>query len=69
MAIKKQLIIPTAINVLTAVNEILLTRSKAGLSMDVDLPSLRRRALMVVKEAGTLTVQMDVAIPSDDFTR
>jgi hypothetical protein len=64
-----QVIIPTAINVLTAMNELLITRAKAGDATDVTLPSLRRRALMVVKETGVLTIQLDVPNTETDFTR
>ena len=49
---KVQLIIPTSINLLTAVNEALVTLTKAGETASVSIPSLRRRALMVVKEHG-----------------
>lgn len=64
-----QVIIPTAINLITATNEVLITRAKAGLTSEIDLPSLRRRALMVVKEQGVLTIQLDVPVEQTDFTR
>ena len=64
-----QLIIPTAINTLCAVNETLISRTKAGLPTDIALPSLRRRALLIVKEAGVLSVQMTVTDPNSDFNR
>ena len=64
-----QLIIPTAINTLCAVNETLISRKKAGLPTDITLPSLRRRALLIVKEAGVLSVQMTVISPDSDFNR
>ena len=64
-----QVIIPTAINVLTATNEVLITRAKNDLTAQIDLPSLRRRALMIIKEQGVLTVQMDVPSATTDFTR
>lgn len=64
-----QVIIPTAINVLTATNEVLITRAKAGETPEIELPSLRRRALMMVKEQGVLTVQIDVPVDATDFTR
>lgn len=65
-----QLIIPTAINMITAVNEVFVTRHKAGQPIEVDIPTLRRRALMVVKESGVLALQM--TFPPDntrDFNR
>lgn len=64
-----QVIIPTAINVLTATNETLITRARADLPAEIDLPSLRRRALLMVKEIGVLTVQQDVPIEDTNFTR
>lgn len=64
-----QVIIPTAINVVTATNEVLITRAKADLTPEIELPSLRRRALMIVKEQGVLTVQHDVPVETTDFTR
>ena len=65
---KVQLIIPTSINLLTAVNEALVTLTKAGETASVSIPSLRRRALLVVKEIGVLPIQ--TVVPDDDsFTR
>jgi len=59
-AVRVQLIIPTGINLLTAVNETFLTLHKAGETVGVVLPSLRRRALLVVKEIGVLPIQSDI---------
>lgn len=64
-----QVIIPTAINLLTATNEVLITCTKAGKTPEIELPSLRRRALMVIKEQGILVVQLDVPVGGTDFTR
>ena len=71
MATKEQIqvIIPTAINTLCAVNETLISRKKEGLTTDISLPSLRRRALLIVKEAGVLSVQMTVTSTDSDFDR
>lgn len=71
MATKEQVqvIIPTAINALCAVNETLITRKKEGLSTSITLPSLRRRALLIVKEAGVLSIQMTVLAKTTDFDR
>lgn len=63
------LIIPTAINLMTAVNEVMVNRQKAGLPREIDLPSLRRRALLVVNEVGVLPIQMDFPVETTDFTR
>jgi len=64
-----QVILPTAINVVTAVNEVLITRKKEGLSTEIKLPSLRRRALLIVKEAGALSIQMLVKSTATDYNR
>ena len=64
-----QLIVPTAINLLTELNEVMLTRHRAGLTREIELPSLRRRALMVVREIGVLPVQTEVVTSDTGFTR
>ena len=64
-----QVIIPTAINLLTATNEVLLTRARANETVEIELPSLRRRALLAVKEQGVVTIQMDLPIEETNFTR
>lgn len=50
-------VIPTAINVLTVVNDALLTARRQGFTGTVELPSLRRRARMVVHRIGVLPVR------------
>jgi len=68
MSERVQLIIPTSINVLTAVNEVFLQQNKNGEDIGISLPSLRRRALMIVNEIGVLPIQ--TVVPTDDsFTR
>lgn len=62
-------IIPTSINVITAVNDALITRARNGETAEVELPSLRRRALMVVQEKGVLTVQQDAPFDETNFSR
>jgi len=52
-----RVIIPTSINLLTALNDVFLTLHRAGEPLEVGLPSLRRRALLVVNEIGTLPIQ------------
>jgi hypothetical protein len=71
MATKEQIqvIIPTAVNTLCAVNETLISRKKAGMVTDISLPSLRRRALLIVKEVGVLSLQMTVPSEDSDFNR
>lgn len=62
-------IIPTAINVITAVNDALITRTRNSETSEVNLPSLRRRALMVTQEKGLLTVQQDMSFDETDYSR
>lgn len=57
MATRTVVIIPSAINLLTAVTAEMAPLRTAGLPMTMELPSLRRRALLAVREAGTLTIQ------------
>ena len=52
-----QLIVPTSINVLTAVNETMLRRQLQGETPSISLPSLRRRALLIVNESAVLAIQ------------
>jgi len=61
---RRQLILPTGINVITAVNNVLITRGRAGLTPEIYLPSLRRRALLVVGGIGTLTIHLDLTVTS-----
>lgn len=56
MADKVQVIIPTSINLLTAINETFVTQKKNGDVVGINLPSLRRRALLVVNEVGVLPI-------------
>jgi hypothetical protein len=63
-----KIIIPTAINLLTAVNEILISQQKLAMTPAVELPSLRRRALLVVNETSSLPITT-VAVPTGNFTR
>jgi hypothetical protein len=71
MATKEQiqLIIPTAVNTLCAINETLISRKKARLPTDITLPSLRRRALLIVNEVGVLPIQTTVVSTDSDFNR
>lgn len=63
-----KLIVPSAINLLTAVNESYLTLNKKGEELSIALPSLRRRATLVIKEKGVLPIQ-DFTVPDDSFVR
>lgn len=53
---KVKLILPSAVNVLLMLNDKIVTARRKGLSAEVALPSLRRRAKMVVHEEGVLPV-------------
>lgn len=68
MSDRVQVIIPTSINVLTAVNDVFLKESRDGTDLSITLPSLRRRALMIVKEMGVLPIQT-VVPPDTSYTR
>lgn len=50
------LIIPTGVNLLTAVNSALVEKRKTGETPEIILPSLRRRALLVVTGVSTLPI-------------
>lgn len=56
MSTDVKIIIPTSINLLTAVNENFVQQRKASQTLQIDLPSLRRRALLVVNETGALPI-------------
>ncbi len=53
---KVQVIVPTAINLLTAETERLVQAKRASTVALVELPSLRSRARMVVAESGVLPI-------------
>ena len=57
MASKVTLVIPTAVNVVTAVAENINKNRRLGFDPQVSLPSVRQRAYMVVNETGVLPVQ------------
>lgn len=58
---RAQLIVPTSINFLTAVNDRLLRKQRQGDTPSITLPSLRRRALLIVKENSMLALQNVIA--------
>lgn len=51
-----KLIIPTSINMLTLANETILRNYRRGQAAELTLPSLRRRAKMIVAEEGMVAV-------------
>lgn len=63
------LIIPTAINVLCAVNEGIVQNRRRGLDGLIELPTLRNRAKMMVSEQGVLPITQEVVQETDYFTR
>jgi hypothetical protein len=69
MADRTRVIVPSAINVLTMVNDNLVKNRRRGLPGVVELPSLRRRAYMIVNETGLLPVKELEDEPGSDFTR
>lgn len=66
MADSVKLIIPTSINLLNAVNENFVQQRKASQTLQIDLPSLRRRALLVVNEVGTLPIAQQTTALNPD---
>lgn len=48
---------PSAINLLTAAHEEMLTLRRIDVDINVTLPSLRRRALLVVRELAPLSMR------------
>lgn len=68
MADQVKLIVPTPINLLTAANATFLQQNGRNATLEILLPSLRRRALLVIKETGVLPIQ--IATPEEEsFTR
>ena len=63
------LIIPTAINLVCAVNASIIQNRRKGLDGEVILPSLRNRARMAVYESGVLPVQQIMTDEKTPFTR
>ena len=68
MATRTVLIIPTTINVLTAVNDAIITNRLRGQDGTVTLPDLQARAQMFVSEIGVLPLQQYVAADTGSFT-
>lgn len=67
---KTQVIVPTAINVLTLVNDSVIAARRAGDAVNIALPSIRQRARLIVNEEGALQVAATTptADPAD-YTR
>lgn len=69
MANRKKLIVPSSINILTMVNESILQNRKKGFEGQVELPSLRRRAKLIVNETGLIPVSTEEEQDEIFFTR
>lgn len=70
MTRRTQVIVPTAINVLMLVNDSVIASRKAGDPVNIILPSMRKRAKLIVNEEGSLQVSVDVPkVDPADFTR
>jgi hypothetical protein len=67
---RTQIIVPTAINVLTLINDSVIAARKANDPVDIALPSIRKRARLIVNGEGTLqvTTSSPTADPKD-YTR
>lgn len=70
MAKATQVIVPTAVNVLMFVNDSMITSRKAGDEMTLSLPSIRKRAKLIVNGEGALHVSVKVpGEPASTYTR
>ena len=56
MAERVVMIVPTAINIITLVTDTLTRSLRSGLVPSVTLPSLYRRAQLIVKEADVVPI-------------
>ena len=63
------LIVPTAINFLTMVNDAILTNVRNGFSATLSVPSLRSRARLITKEIGVIPVADTQTNANLSFTR
>ena len=67
---RTQIIVPTAINMVTFVNDAIIAARKAGDPVDIRLPSIRNRARLIVNEEGSLQVTATAPAPDPkDYTR
>ena len=70
MTVKTQVIVPTAINVLTLVNDSILVSRRQNTPMSVIVPTLRERATMIVNGTGSMHIVVyDGAVDPATFTR
>lgn len=70
MTKKTQVIVPTAINMVTFVNDSILAARHQNTPMAVTIPTLRERAKLIVNGIGSLHVVVDDgAVDPSTFTR
>lgn len=70
MSKRTQIIVPTAVNILMFVNESMIASRRAGDEMTMSLPSIRKRAKLIVNGEGALQVSVDVpGEPASTYTR
>lgn len=70
MAKRTQVLVPTAVNMLMFINDSFITSRKAGDDMTMVLPSIRKRAKLIVNSEGSLQVSVDVpGSPASTYTR
>lgn len=66
---RTRLISVTAINLLTAVNDVIRQNRKTGKTATLELPGLRERARLVVAENSLMPVAEVEGVPDVPFTR
>lgn len=64
-----RVIVPSAINLLTLVNEEILAARRRGRPATFVLPHLRHRAWIAVNETGAIPVDPETVPGSTEFTR
>lgn len=66
---RTRLITVTSINVLTMANDFILKNRRRGFDAELELPSLRERARLIVEENSVLPLVEDEDTPTVAFTR
>jgi hypothetical protein len=70
MTTKTQVIVPTAINMVTFVNDAILASRRQNAPMSVNVPTLRERAKLIVNGTGSMHIVVDDgAVDPATFTR
>jgi hypothetical protein len=68
-SVRKQLIVPTAINLLTAINENIRIAFMSKKDTQLSIPSLFKRARIMYDEKGVLPVQVVSEYTDPYFTK